>query len=211
MVFTILNIIMDNQCLEKIDEKISPSTILFFDMDWTLVYTNQANFLSYKKAIQSIIWKETNIIYDSNNRFNRNNLKKIIPDITDLQYNDIITEKEKYYIEFLYTTKVNNLAMQILEKYHKKNKIILVTNCRKKRVFETLRYHKLTKKFDHIFYWEMNDKWNKFNVVISKNKFSPNLIVVFENEKLEKNNAIKSGILKDNIILLPNLKEWKLL
>ena len=57
----------------------------------------------------------------------------------------------------------------------------------------------------------MNDKWNKFNVVISKNKFSPNLIVVFENEKLEKNNAIKSGILKDNIILLPNLKEWKLL
>jgi beta-phosphoglucomutase len=202
---------MNNQFREKINKKINSSTILFFDMDWTLVDTNQANFLSYKKAIQLTIWREINIIYDSNYRFNRNILKIIIPDITDLQYNNIIIEKEKYYIEFLHTTRVNNLAMQILEKYHKKNKIILVTNCRRKRVFETLRYHRLANKFDYIFYWEMNDKWNKFNVVISKNNFSPNLIVVFENEKLEKNNAIKSGILKDNIILLPNLKEWKLL
>ena len=57
--------------------KIKETDILFFDMDGTLVDTDFANFLSYKKAIQSFIPTENEIQYNPNERFNRASLKMI--------------------------------------------------------------------------------------------------------------------------------------
>lgn len=202
---------MNTSIFRNIEEKINDSTILFFDMDWTLIDTDYVNFLSYKKAIQTTVNKKAIIKYNTQDRFNRNSLKKIIPNITKFEYEKVVIEKERYYKDYLHTTKINPLSIKILNNYYKKNKIYLVTNCLKDRVFETLNYHNLIYKFDYIFYREINDNENKFIKAIERLNILPEWIMVFENDEIEKNNAIKSWILEDNVILIPNNTKWNLL
>ena len=54
---------------------IKKDTVLFFDMDGTLVDTDYANFLAYQQAISEIVESDLNIEYDSNFRLNRSSLK----------------------------------------------------------------------------------------------------------------------------------------
>ncbi len=49
---------------------IKKDTVLFFDMDGTLVDTDYANFLAYQQAISEIVESDLNIEYDSNFRLN---------------------------------------------------------------------------------------------------------------------------------------------
>ena len=60
---------------------IKENDILFFDMDGTLVDTDFSNFLSYKKAIQSVIQTNNDIPYHPNDRFNRHFLTKVFQNI----------------------------------------------------------------------------------------------------------------------------------
>jgi beta-phosphoglucomutase len=132
--------------------KIKENDILFFDMDGTLVDTDFANFLSYKKAIQSFIPTENGIEFNENERFNRASLKIIVPNLTEEEYEKIIQKKEVNYKEHLSETKLNKSVVDILLKYYKTNKTVLVTNCREDRAMMTLNYHKLTDKFSNIFF-----------------------------------------------------------
>ncbi|MBS1920943.1 MAG: HAD family hydrolase [Bacteroidetes bacterium] len=190
---------------ENIDNKITTDTVLFFDMDGTLIDTNLANFLSYKKAIQSVTKYDHDLTNNPNKRFNRSNLKNAVPNLTETEYERIIQEKEKYYNDFLHETKLNTKIADILFKYSKTNKTVLVTNCRKDRAMTTLKHFGLTDKFSDIFCREFGDnenKINKFQSAISKLGVPPNLIVAFENEEVEISDAIKSGIEIDNILIV---------
>ena len=79
---------------QDLDRKISSDTILFFDMDGTLVHTNLANYLSYKKAILSVTKLNHELTYNSEKRFNRSSLKNAVPNLTENEYERIIQEKE---------------------------------------------------------------------------------------------------------------------
>src|SRR5690606_40964609 len=74
--------------------KITTDTVLFFDMDGTLIDTDLANFLSYKKAIVSITKLDNNLAYNPDKRFNRSNLKNAVPNLTETEYERIIQKKE---------------------------------------------------------------------------------------------------------------------
>lgn len=69
---------MEESSVDKRDIgiKIEADSILFFDMDGTLVNTDFANYLSYKMAIQSVIQTKISISYNQNERINRSSLKK---------------------------------------------------------------------------------------------------------------------------------------
>ncbi len=183
---------------------IKTDTVLFFDMDGTLIDTNLANFLSYKKAINSVTKSDNDLIFNPEKRFNRGNLKIAIPNLTEAEYERIIQEKEKYYDDFLHETKIIEEVANILFKYSKSHKTVLVTNCRQERAMKTLNYFGLTDNFSDIFYRQFADnekKINKFQNAISKLGVPPNSVVVFENEISEINDAKIAGIPNDNILI----------
>ena len=183
--------------IHDIDSKITTDTVLFFDMDGTLVDTNYANFLAYKKAIQSVLKSNSDLTYNSDRRFNRSYLKSAVPNLTETEYERIIQEKEEYYNDFLHETKLNTETANILLKYSKTNKIVLVSNCRKDRAVKTLKHFGLADKFNHIFCREFSDndqKINKFRNAISKLGVAPNFVIAFENEESEIADAQKAGI-----------------
>lgn len=191
--------------MQNIDAKIQADTVLFFDMDGTLIDTNLANFLSYKKAIHSVTKSELSLINNSDGRFNRSYLKNAVPNLSESEYERIIQEKEKFYRDFLSETKLNEVIVNILLKYSKTNKTVLVTNCRKDRALETLKHFSLVERFSDIFYRQFNDrdkKINKYKNAISYLGIPVNSILVFENEKQEIENAIIAGIPTTNIISL---------
>ena len=188
---------------QDFDIKIMSDTVFFFDMDGTLVDTNLANFLSYKKAIISVTKSNHELIYNSEKRFNRTSLKMAVPNLSEIQYEKIIQEKESYYNDFLHETKLNPEIANILFRYSKTHKTVLVTNCRKDRAITTLKHFGLYDKFSNIFYREFDDsgkKINKFLNAILKLGVPPNLVIAFENEEIEITDAQKAGILIINPI-----------
>jgi len=189
--------ILENQNSGRLENLITEDTILFFDMDGTLVDTNLANFLAYEKAILSVTKTNHNITYNPEKRFNRSNLTYAVPNLSEAEYSKIIQEKEKYYMDFLPETKLNGAMVEILFRYSKTNVTVLVTNCRKDRALTTLNHFSLTSHFTNILYRQFSDnetKINKFQNAISTLNLSPKLIVAFENEEAEIVDARNAGI-----------------
>jgi FMN phosphatase YigB (HAD superfamily) len=176
---------------------VTPETVFFFDLDDTLVDTNYANFLSYKKGILSVTELQAEIVYEPNLRFNRSSLKEAIPSLTESQYELIIEEKGKHYNNFLNETTLNKSVSDILLRYSTTNKTFLVSNCRRDRALMTLDYFGLTNNFHNIFCRDPNcndKKINKFQNAISILGVRPSNIIAFENEEKEIAAAKQAGI-----------------
>lgn len=180
-----------------IRNKIKADTILFFDMDGTLIETNFANFLAYQHAIISVTNLDTKLSYDKDQRFNRSLLRTSIPNLTETEYESIIKRKDKYYFAIMNETKLNTAIVDILIKYSRTNKSILVTKCRCDRAMATLKHFGLAKYFTSIFCRELSDgnrKINKYENAIYKLKIPPKSVIAFENEQNEIEDAKIAGI-----------------
>ena len=140
---------------------------------------------------------------DTNERFNRNKIKKTIRNLSEDKYEEIVQLKEESYNKFLCKTKICEDVVNILHKYQNKNKVILVTNSNKNRAVSTLNYHNLIDKFDDFYFGQiLNDEEqiNKFEKLILNNRNIIDKFILFENEIEEIQKAILMGIPPKNII-----------
>jgi beta-phosphoglucomutase-like phosphatase (HAD superfamily) len=195
----------ETEIIKNIKLKIVEDTVLFFDMDGTLVDTDFANFLSYKNSIQSLVALDKEIQFEPTERFNRTSLKTVAPNLTEIEYGKIIQQKEINYKEHLSHTKLRKSVVDILMQYYKTNKTVLVTNCREDRALMILNYYNLIDKFSNLFFRQTpknGNRINKYKNAISCLNLSAQTVIVFENEKQEIEDAILAGISINNILSL---------
>ncbi len=179
--------------MNKIDVTIKKKSILFFDLDGTLIDTNNANRQSYNQAIELVLGEKT----INKNIANRTDIKTYYPNLSSFEYEEIIKAKQDAYNKFLPLTKQNSTLVEILLKFSTTNITYLISNCRTSRAIKTLKYHNLYDKFHFLFFKENSNHCptsNKYINAISKYGLDPDRIIAFENEEIEIKNAIIAGI-----------------
>lgn len=85
--------------------------VFVFDMDNTLIKTDKANNLAYADAISLVLGVKCDI--GNGDRFTRNRLKAIFPNLTDAQFSEIIACKEKFFKSHLGETELKKKRFQI--------------------------------------------------------------------------------------------------
>ena len=181
------------------EQKIRKANALFFDLDGTLIDTDYANFLSYKKAIEQIKSSQFNVTIKPKKRITRKNIRTFVPDLSEEEYKKIIKIKESLYHLYLGDTKLNEAVADMLNKYSDKQ-IFLVTNSHKERADFLLNHFNLINKFTRKYYKENMTNENKFQHVLSTLRIDSSLVFVFENNESEINAAVIAGIPLENIL-----------
>lgn len=182
---------------------IAKDSILLFDLDGTLIDSDYANFLAYKKAFDIVLKQDYYYFeFDIKHRFSRKDIINIKQDISESAKDEIISLKEEFFSEFLNHTKINNSLLEILIAFKNTNRLFLVTNANPKRVHEILEFHNLTNYFTCI-YTNLQVLISgidcKYQSIISTYKLDANKITLFENEDNEINCALLSGVPEKNI------------
>lgn len=167
-----------------------------FDLDNTLVKTDVANNNSYVDAIRIVTGRDITI--NPNIRFTKENLYSLLPDLSDNQMAKIITLKKELFSNHLASSVLNTELASILKMlFINGNKTILLTNSCKERANKVCSYYDLNKYFHNQYYFEDYDK-NKYHFL--NQNYNLESVVLFENESDSINDAIKNGLIKNNII-----------
>lgn len=187
--------------IEKtLKDKISSEHLLIFDLDGTLIHTDEVNFLSYKEAIQKVKKMDIDFLCEHDGRFTRREIYLVIKHLSIAEYKNIIKIKDDVYHKYLHKSKIDNFILKMIIEFSQKNKIILATNSHKDRANMVLEYHKLKNLFDYKFYKEDYKNNNKFLHSLDNLNIEPKLAMVFENDDNEIKKAILCGIPDKNII-----------
>lgn len=163
----------------------------FFDIDDTLIHTNLANFLSYQKAICEVKSVEICPIL-LQNRCDKNLLANFC--LNERESKHIKSLKDKYFNDFLSTTKINHFLFALMQILQQTNSVILLTNAHKKRIESLLTYHNLC-DLPTIFY---NKSGNKYKNCIAHFRLNINAVIAFEDSDSDIKCAMDAGI--SNII-----------
>lgn len=173
--------------------------VIVFDLDGTLVDSDNANLLSYEAAAMNVLSRQVQINVEPGVRITRETLSELIPGIRNEQLKAIVMQKESMYQKYLSKTIVNVQLLDIIEN-SKNKKIILATNSRRLRADMLLDHHGLTDKFVKKFYRDAVNPRDKYIRFIPEIRKEGKSIVVFENDADAIESAIKCGIKYDQII-----------
>lgn len=173
--------------------------VFVFDLDNTLVMTNQANNMAYQEAIKRVLGKDIRM---NNQRFTREDLFPMFPHFSYEQIDKIVKQKEDVYSGFLQETILNTELFKIL-KLTKTNghKNILLTESHKARAIQVCSYHLLTPFFSKLYYKEDYGTENKY-LFLNKHFTSISSVILFENEKEEILKAKQYGIPENQILTI---------
>lgn len=188
--------------IELLNGIVSSKSVLIFDLDGTMVDTDEANFLAYKEAVNEVKKIDLFSVCLKNKRLTRNKLKELLS-LSSQEYKDIIDVKNAVYEKYLQKTSVNESILQVVHDFSKNHKTVLSTNSHQERADLILKHHHLMEFFDDRFYKNNYKKENnKFKYVIEYLKIDPRRVIVFENEYSEVRRAKLIGIPHQNIIKL---------
>lgn len=128
---------------------------LIFDLDGTLLFTKDANFISYKQAFEDLNIRIDKDKYDKAFGLRVDEMVKIVaPRATEREIKDVCKKKIYYYRKNIGLIKPNKVLIDFL-KYVKPNyKIALATTASRTNAEYLLEHFKLKSAFDVIVYGE---------------------------------------------------------
>ena len=193
-----------------LNKNITSEIYLIFDLDGTLIDTDEANFLSYQEAVKNVKNIDLKSLYNDDVRFTRDKLKLIIPNLTVQEFEKIVKIKVNLFQKYLKYTILNTFILEHMNKFFKTNKIILATNSHKMKADLLLNHYDLFNLFDKKYYKEdYANKDNKYQHIINDLNINSNDIIIFEDNHNEICKAIDLGIQSENIIN-PSIKGEKI-
>lgn len=134
-------------------ETIPPGTIVLIDLDGTLVDTDYANYLAYRRAILDVTNGAYDVKFDSE-RLDRNRLRKEFPTLTDAVLEQITSLKSKYFRDYIAEVRLNESLAKLIRENCGRVQMILVTECRRRRATEVLEHYKLSECFTRLICYE---------------------------------------------------------
>ena len=174
------------------DEKIA-----IFDLDGTVVDTDDANAAAYHMALGQVGINKISGIYG---RVTSNVIRSVVGEISIAEMSYIIRLKVEAYCKELWRARlgpaVSDFQWTLLNR-DKFDKVVLLSQSTERRVIETLRHFGLQNCFDEIVCnGGDGDKYaNYFRVFDS----DPAACVVWENEEGQIMSAIAAGVKTENI------------
>jgi beta-phosphoglucomutase len=174
----------------------SKYSVLFFDMDGTIVKSDISNSLAYQKAIFDVIGEMPLVNEISNERITRDSLWTIIPSLKMDDFIKIVELKESYYDQFLCELQINNDILEIINKYRGLKLLVLVTNSSEKRAMAILKFLDLLDKFDFLLFQNnLDSNWvNKYLKALTIFAIDPANVLCFEDDDAEIMKAKVVGI-----------------
>jgi beta-phosphoglucomutase-like phosphatase (HAD superfamily) len=185
-----------------IADVVPPGFTVFCDMDGTLIDTDYANYLAYRRALLEVTRGMHYVEFDHRERLTRKSLQKQIPGLADEQVDNIAVLKAKYFSDYLKETRLNNNLATFLHKCSQITLTVLVTSCSRSRALETLRYHNLIEFFARLICREdlqESRSSNKYANALTLMRTSPDAVLVYENESADIEMAILAGVPRKNI------------
>ena len=168
------------------------------DMDGTLVDTDMAVFLAYKKALEdyNISFSYDYYIKECKGKSYKQFLPVLLSSIDDIEkVHDI---KKACYKDFVKNTAVNYALVDTLKMYKSQGiHIVLVTTATAKNCKDVLLSHNLETLFDHLITQEdvQRPKPHPEGYLKAMNKFNvrPEETIIFEDSDIGLEAALKSG------------------
>lgn len=164
--------------------------VVMIDLDGTLIDTDHANNLAYLEACK---FYAPNLKIPPVKRIT----KKIIQGCcSDKELVNLISQmKIDCYSEFVNETYLNIDLYNLLLNFQQRYSLYLVTKASKHRALTLLKHHNCLAIFDDLFYC----KENKYLESLETLNIKANKVLIFENEAIEIQQAIDSGIIQINI------------
>lgn len=175
----------------------SRKAIFIFDLDNTLIKTDEANNLAYADAIQEILGVSPKV--KKNRRYTRNDLILEYPNLGKKLLDLIIEKKENRFQLYIDKTILNmNLVKLLRSLYLNGCETILLTKCHRKRAIQLCSHFGIYQYFKHHYFFEDCNGY-KYSL-LKKKGYDLYSIVLFENEIHSSKEASVYGINNDNII-----------
>lgn len=175
----------------------NPNNIFVFDLDNTLIKTDKANNLAYADAIRLVLGQ--NNVITSDRRFTRNDLRNLFPSLSQIQLENIISHKERFFKSYIGETVLNINLFEILKQLHCKGcHTILLTNSHSWRAVQLCSYYNLSQYFVQQFFHE-DCLENKYSFLKSLG-YDLRSVILYENDECPIQEAINNGINLENII-----------
>lgn len=171
--------------------------IVVFDMDGTLVETDEANSAAYKRALRNAGIGSTKGL---TGRISATVIRKSFPLLGMSEMNEIIRQKVSTYRHELWRTQLGPAAEAlswVVANRSRFGKLVLLTDSSGRRALETLRYHQLDALFDEIVC--NGGRGDKYINYFKDYDSDPAACIVWEDESGMVQSAIAAGVKFNNI------------